>query len=396
MEKNPKVIKLTPLDGGTGDEFGGSVSIDGHYAIVGASSDYCNGHDSGSAYIFERQEMSWSQHQKLTASDCRADDGFGGSVSINGNYAIVGAPYGDDNGWNSGSAYIFKRSGSSWAQQQKLTASDGASHNYFGNSVSISGDYAIVGAPGRGVDRGCAYMFNRSGSSWIQQAKLTVSDLAAYPKFGDSVSLDGDYAIVGAPEYPDLLSDSDLPLIAGGGAAYIFKRSGTRWNRRDKLLARDRAVYDLFGGSVSISGDYAVVGAEGDDDNGPNSGSAYIFDGRFSLLGDESWRQRDKLKPSDGTQDGNFGCSVSIRGNHAIVGAPGWGVGRGCVYMFKRSGSSWTPQAELTAPDGASDDFFGISVSIGRDYAIVGATGDNDNGRNSGSAYVFRLSQIAD
>ncbi|MBA7679911.1 hypothetical protein ES703_88217 [subsurface metagenome] len=175
----------------------------------------------------------------------------------------------DDNGSNSGSAYIFKRDGTSWSEQAKLTASDGAAYDRFGSSVSVSGDYAIVGAlldDDNGTSSGSAYIFRRYGTSWSEQAKLTASDGAASDRFGSSVSVSGDYTIAGA--YGD---DSS------SGSAYIFERSGTSWSEQAKLLASDGAASDYFGWSVSISGVYAIVGAYLDDDSGGGSGSAYMF-----------------------------------------------------------------------------------------------------------------------
>ena len=316
---------------------------------------------------------------KLAASDGAAYDYFGYSVSISGDYAIVGAYRDCDDGSNSGSAYIFYRSGTTWSQQAKLTASDGAAYDYFGYSVSISGDYAIVGAYADSNSSGSVYIFYRSGTTWTQQDKLTASDGASYDCFGRSVSISGDYAIVGAHRDDDNGSDS--------GSAYIFYRSGTTWIQQDKLAASDGAESDYFGISVSISGDYAIVGAHRDDDNGSDSGSAYIF-----YRSGTTWIQQDKLTASDGAESDYFGIPVSISGDYAIVGAykdDDNGSDSGSAYTFYRSGTTWTQQAKLTASDGAASDYFGQSVSISGDYAIVGANRDDDNGSNSGSAYIF-------
>ena len=321
-----ELAKFTASDGAANDYFGWSVSVSGDYTIVGALRD-------NSAYVFERSGSSWSQAAKLTASGSAKGDWFGRSVSISGNYVIIGA-YGEDiNGANSGSAYVFERSGSSWSQAAKLTASDSAAGDSFGNSVSISGDYAIVGAIGdddNGNHTGSAYVFERSGSSWIQTAKITASDGAAEDFFGGSVSISGDYAIVGAS------ADDDNGNLSG--SAYIFEQSGSSWSQTAKLTASDGAIEDYFGLSVSVSSDYAIVGAYGDDDNSVSSGSAYIFE---------------------------------------------------------HSGSSWSQTAKLTASDGAIEDYFGYSVSVSSDYAIVGAYGDDDNGVISGSAYVFEVPEPA-
>jgi hypothetical protein len=373
---------LTAADGAAWDEFGSSVSISGDYAIVGAYYDDDKGNNSGSAYIFKWDGTAWVQQQKLTASDGAGYDWFGRSVSISSDYAIVGAHKDDDKGIDSGSAYIFKRDGESWSQQAKLLASDGAAGDWFGRSVSISGDYAIVGSykdDDKGIDSGSAYIFKRDETAWVQQQKLTDSDGDAYDSFGYSVSISGDLAIVGA------YGDDDKGY--NSGSAYIFKRDGTSWSQQQKLTASDGAAYDCFGYSVSTSGDYAIVGVVWDDDKGDDSGSAYIFkwDGT-------AWVEQQKLTASDGATSDYFGWSVSISGDLAIVGAiynDDKGSNSGSAYIFKRSGTSWSQQQKLTASDGAADDNFGLSVSISGDYAIVGAYGDDDKGSDSGSAYVF-------
>jgi hypothetical protein len=206
----------------------------------------------------------------LTALDGTGIDQFGYSVSISGDYAIIGA-WG---GLGPGSAYIFKREGEVWSEEVKLVASDGAANDFFGVSVSISGDYALVGAYGdddNGLSSGSAYIFKRDGTTWSQQAKLTASDGADNDWFGESVSISGDYALVGAYWDDDWGSDS--------GSAYVFKQEGEAWSEEDKWTASDGLVEgDYFGGSVCVSGYYAIVGAYHNDYNGSNSGSAYMFD----------------------------------------------------------------------------------------------------------------------
>ena len=262
-------FKILADDGASGDNFGNSVSISGETAIVGASQDGDKGDNSGSAYIFVRNGLTWAEQAKLIASDGAPGDRFGGSVSISGDTAIVGA-YGDgDKGEDSGSAYIFVRNGSTWTQQVKLTASDGAYNDNFGKAVSILGETAIVGAPGAQSSKGAAYVFVREGGSWTQQAKLTASDGAMYNYLGYSVSISGDTAIVGARGDDDNGDSS--------GSAYIFVRNGVTWTEQAKLIASDGAENDNFGNSVLISGETAIVGAALDDDKGDLSGSAYIF-----------------------------------------------------------------------------------------------------------------------
>jgi hypothetical protein len=497
--------KLLASDGNDEDYFGRSVSISGDYTIVGANHDDDGGNGSGSAYIFTPNDVdpnNWDQVAKLLASDGASGDYFGVSVSISGDYAVVGAYWDDDSGNRSGSAYIFERDGTSWSEQAKLLASDGAADDYFGLSVSISGDYAVVGADqddDNGTESGSAYVFKRDGTNWRQQAKLAASDNAAYDRFGCSVSISGDYAIVGAGEDDDngfnsgsayvyyghsawiqgtkwhdtdadghFIEDTDEQPIEGwriyidvnengqfdagepnditdahgnylltapaGGTWLIAEEAkpcweqtypggeesysvtlekwevvegynfgnarsteihASRWqqDQQDKCLAADGAVGDSFGNSVSISADYAIVGAWYDDDNGSNSGSAYVFAPNDANCSDSDWNEAAKLLASDGAADDYFGVSVSVRGHYAVVGASGDddnGNGSGSAYIFNRSGTSWVEQAKLLASDGAGDDYFGHSVSISGDYAVVGAYRDDDNGSHSGSAYVFK------
>ncbi|MCP4106398.1 MAG: hypothetical protein GY749_12840 [Desulfobacteraceae bacterium] len=191
----------------------------------------------------------------------------------------------------------------------KIAPGDGAENDYFGRSVSISGNYAIVGAHGNNDYSGSAYVYKYNGTSWNLDAKITANDGRFYDYFGCSVSISGDYAIVGANEKNSSGTDA--------GSAYIFKRDEITWSQQDKITATDAADYDYFGSSVSISGNYAIVGAYGDDDNGSLSGSAYIFyrDGN-------SWRHYEKITPSDGAPSDRYGSSVSISGNCAIAGSP--------------------------------------------------------------------------
>jgi hypothetical protein len=341
----------------------------------------------GNAFLSEAHKSAWrgQQQAKLVASDGDASDEYGRSVSVSGDYAIAGAHFDDDNGYNSGSAYIFVMNDvncSEWDEAAKLTASDGDAGDYFGRSVFINGNYVIAGAYGdedNGSNSGSAYIFRRDGEYWSEQAKLTALDGSSGDWFGYSVSISGDYAIVGAYRNDSNGSDS--------GSAYIFKRDGTNWSEQAKLTASDGAADDYFGYSVSISGDYAIVGAYGDDDADDITGSAYIF--RRDGI---SWNEQAKLTASDGFGNDYFGQSVSISGNHAIVGAKGnddYGEESGSAYIFKRDGAIWSEQVKLTAADGAAYDSFGYSVSIGGSYILAGAYGDDDNGNDSGSVYVF-------
>src|SRR6266540_2518832 len=356
--------KLTAGDAASGDQFGAAVGISGETAVVGAPvDDTAAGPNAGSAYVFVRSGTGWSQQAKLTASDAAAGDIFGFSVAVTGDTDVVGAS-GDN--MLAGSAYVFVRSGTSWSQQAKLTASDAAASDTFGLSVAVSGDTAVVGAisddTDAGPDAGSAYVFVRSGTGWSQQAKLTASDAASGDRFGDAVGISGNTVVVGAS---DAASDA--------GSAYVFVRSGTSWSQQAMLTASDAAASDLFGRSVAVSGDTAVVGAISDDtDAGPDAGSAYVF-----VRSGTGWSQQAKLTASDAASGDRFGDAVGISGDTAVVGAQFGDTIAGSAYVFVRSGTSWSQQAKLTASDAAAFDFFGAAVAISGDTVVVGALADD-------------------
>jgi hypothetical protein len=175
-----KEVKLLADDGAPNDSFGFNVALSGNTAIIGAPEvdDDIRGVDVGAAYVFTRSGHIWHQQAKLTADDGAAKDGFGGNVALSGDTAVIGAMFQDSRGDNSGSAYVFTRSGTTWNQQVKLTAADGAKGDAFGQSIALSGDTVVIGAPhddDKGNDAGSVYVFTRSGTTWSQQAKLTAS-----------------------------------------------------------------------------------------------------------------------------------------------------------------------------------------------------------------------------
>ena len=307
----------------------------------------------------------WTQQQELTASDGAALDYFGRSVSVSGDTAVIGAHY-SENGYQ-GVAYVFVRSGGIWSQQQKLTASDGGVNDQFGVSVSVSGDTTVIGANGGNSGQGAAYVFVRSGGVWSQQQKLTASDGAANDHFGFPVSVNGDTVVIGA-----------TGKNGAEGAAYVFVRGGGVWSQQQELTASDGARNDEFGYSVSVSGDTAVIGAYGK--NG-GQGAAYVF-----VRGGGVWSQQEELTASDGAANTHFGYSVSASADTAVIGAYGKNGYQGAAYVFVRASGVWSQQQELTASDGAANDYFGISVSVSADTAVIGAYVKNSA---QGAAYVF-------
>ena len=373
--------KLLADDGRRSDFFGISVAVSGDTAIVGADSGVLNSYP-GSAYVFTRSGSGWTQQAKLVATGGTADDRFGVSVAISGDTAIVGAPRVDTG--DQGTAYVFTRSGSVWTQQAQLSATGDAAKDSFGSSVAISGDTAIVGAHRVNTSNpGTAYVFTRSGSIWTRQAQLLAADGTDDDFFGISVAISGDTAVVGA--YWD-----DVGRKNAQGSAYVFTRSSGIWTQQTKLLANDGAAGDRFGDSVAISGETVIVGAVYGGNS--NQGSAYVFTRNGSV-----WTQRTQLLATGGAAEDLFGSSVAISGDTAVVGALQDDVGtnsnQGSAYVFTRSGSVWTEQAQLAAADGAGTDIFGGSVAISGNNIVVGAQLDDVGANtNQGSAYIFSAS----
>jgi len=373
------------------DYFGTSVAIsnDGAYAIVGSISEDTSGSGAGAAYVYVRSGSSWSQQQMLKASDAMANGIFGYSVAMSsdGTYAVVGARYQNANG----AAYVYIRSGTSWTQQAKLTASNAGTGDAFGWSVDISNDgtYIIVGAKDEdstASSSGSAYVFIRSGTSWSEQQKINGSGAIVNGYFGYSASInsDGTYIAIGA------YGDNNMDY----GAVHVFSRSGTTWSEQQKIVASDQGVSDHLGVSVSISGagDYVIAGAWGSETGGSNAGAAYIF----SRSG-TTWSQQQKIQSTDIGANDHFGWSSNISndGNYVIVGAHYEGTGggeAGAAYIFNRDGTTWSQVRKLQAADKATSDYFGNSVYLSTDasFAICGSQYETTSPNSAqGAAYIF-------
>ena len=328
--------------------------------------------------------------QKLVASDGVESDFFGSSVSISGDRAIVGASSADVGGnYAQGAAYVFVRDDQGdWLEEQKLVASDGDAHDWFGHSVSISGDTAIVGAYWVGIgaenERGAAYVFVRDAQgNWLEEQKLVASDATAYNIFGWSVSISGDTIIVGAP-------GAYTEPAFHNGAAYVFVGDTQgNWLEEQKLEASDGVLRDRFGESVSISGDKVVVLAQPWGDDNPRIGAAYVF----VRDGHGDWIEEQKMVASDGMVGDRFGGSASMSGQRVIVGAEYADIGanteQGAAYVFVGDAQgNWTEEQKLVASDGMAGDWFGISVSMSGDVVMVSARGA-DGYEYRGAAYIF-------
>ncbi len=325
--------ELTPADGAAGDMFGCSVALSGDTALVGAYGHAAAGKACvGAAYVFVRSGTSWTQQAELTDPDAAANDQFGRSVALSGDTALVAAPGKTAGGLWVGAAYVYVRSGTTWVRQTELTPA-GSATGSFGASVALDGDTALVGYGGQDESfAGEVSVFVRSGTTWTRQAEWM--GLSSESGFGDSLALSGDMALVAAP-------GMGFPFA---GSAYVFMRSGTTWTQQAELTGA---------GGGALSGDTALVGTD-----------VFVRSGT-------TWSQQTELSASDGEPGNCLGSPVALFGDTALAAAPR----AGSAYVFMRSGTTWTQQAELMGP--ASDTAFGNSLALSGDTALVATPGQD-------------------
>lgn len=383
------------------------------------------------------EAQTWDETDKIVASNRAPQDFFGYDVrtteNYNDNFVVVGAPNHDSFGKiNSGAVYVFRRNGSEWEQVPGvLYASDGVANDYFGRSVSISesGEFIVIGAPGQDTDHagnnpfsssGAVYIFQRSGlNSWVETQKIVAidvlgnSDREIGANFGKDVDISGTKIIVGASGESH---DASLPSLNQSGAAYVFQfhslGGSGNWYMQTKLTASDRAALDNFGFSVAISEKSAVVGAinnsygdgDGDDSYLPQSGSAYVFENPLGNI----WNETDKLTSSDRGIGERFGFAVDIFKSEIVVGAPYDdenevgnvpinSAGSAFVYQKNFLTGEWPQQKKLIANDRSTEDYFGVSVGLTKAHIAVGAPNNETdaNGgspkQNAGAVYLYAL-----
>jgi hypothetical protein len=310
----------------------------------------------------------WSIEQKVFAENGAGEDYFGKSVSISGDYAIVGS--------SANTAYLYKKINEDWLEEQIIQPPDSISTIHFGSTVFINGDYLLIcDNHDYNYSSGTVFIYHNEDDNWILMDTITASGSPECDQYACSAGIteDGEYIIVGA------FSDDDNAESAG--AAYLFQRSGPEWIFQSKVMAFDGAVQDLFGYSTFITDDYLFISATNDDDNGESSGSVYIYENNGT-----NWDYHSKLIASHDTTYDRFGNSISVCEDELIVGTSCNDQGE--AYIFKYVNSTWVEESILTASDGFEYDHFGRSVSISGDYIIVGAC-DVPDVACSASAYIF-------
>ena len=357
----PPSTELTATGGASYDYFGYSVAIDGDTCVIGA---WGTNNFTGNAYVFTNDGGTWSLKQTLTATGGASGDFFGKCVAIDGDTCLIGA-YRTNS--STGSAYVFTNDGGTWSLKQTLTATGGANGDYFGKCVAIDGDNCVIGAFGTNSYTGSAYVFTNDGGTWSQAAELTATGGVSNEYFGQSVAIDGDTCVMGA-----------YGTNSSTGSAYVFTKSSGSWSQVAELTATDGAASDSFGYSVALDGDTCLIGAAGAN---TLTGSAYVF-----IKDGAGWSQFQKLTAIGGAISDYFGISVAIDGDTCVIGANKTNSSTGSAYVFTNDGGTWSRTAELTATDGASGDNFGYGVAIDGNTCVIGAYGTNSD---TGSAYVY-------
>ena len=390
---------LLPTSLGAADEFGWSGGISGDWMVISAPFHDRNGPQSGTGYIYKRTGDVWAEHQQLLAADGQPNDWFARWVAIDGDTLIATAPFADraDGFADAGAVYVFDRVGDTWEQSAKLTGAPGQDGQLFGWNAVIRGDTIVVGANGDTAGLGgVTYVFQRVNEQWLQEALLQPEATASGDNFGFSVALDGDTLVIGAPALngPDG-SERDC-------AAFIYQRGSAGWEQVSRLSAAPDFAGAEFGSSVAIDGDLIAIGAFHAAPRGEDSGAVYLFNRRG-----ESWadggatRTADTLLVAADTVAVDwFGYDVELYGDTLAVGAPRRDhatlpvVGVGGVYLFERRASGWVQTDLLVPNDGESnggDAGFGWDTWLNDAYVGVGAwLADNAGGVDAGSAYLYR------
>lgn len=388
--------KLTSEPRGVGAQFGNAVAVSGNTMVIGAQFDSTTASQAGAAFVFVFDGTGWNQQARLLASDGVLADKFGTSVAISGDTVVVGAFNANAPLSNSGAAYVFVRNGTTWTQQQKLTANDATADDQFGFSVAITGDVAAVGAnhadfPGNS-EAGAVYRYDRTGSVWTQVQRLNpVAQVILGDHFGDSLAISGNRLVIGA-------SGDDTPQTSAG-AVYVFADGGAAYGLEQKLTITDGTNGDQFGFSVDIDGTTIIGGAKEDSSviGQVGIGAAYVFE----LIG-SSWSPQQKLLASDGAGFDRFGYSVAVKGNTVAVGAreddTASAQDTGSAYLFTRTGTVWTERQRLLPADSVNGDRFGISSSFtaAGDLVVGAAEKALTNPNGQGAVYTFHqpLGQI--
>ena len=379
------------VNGSLFDRLGSAVALNEQHAVIGAPTNEFKGDSSGSAIIYARSGDQLQPIVQLIAYDAVIGDLFGTAVAINNDQVLIGAPGCDDQGNNSGAAYIFQNTENGWVEICKLTANASQAGDLFGSAVALDGNFALVGAPTASTfntsSPGFAVLFQKSGDTWNEVDHFSASDGSNNNKFGAAVALQGDTALIGAPQSDDGAINT--------GATYIFQSTNGNWGQSAKLTPSAPLAWDSFGSSLSLAGEYALIGAPA---IGTISGTYLGYSTIFKNEGG-SWTEKSRLTPDDGANNDRFGSAVALHRGLALIGSPlddDYGEASGSAYIFQQNGENWPQIRKIAPPDTGEGDQFGSAVAINGDYSLIGIPGDGTFGEDSGSAVFDKLGLITD
>lgn len=374
-------------DGKAGDSFGYDVAIDGNTALVGAfKADIDGVIDAGAAYAYVLGGNGWEKQAKLFAEPAFADDTLGGKVALKNNVAMLGVSRRDDKGKDSGAVVSFEREVNTWKQRQIFTAPDAKPGDAFGQSIALTKNHLVIGAPRNdalGNDAGAAYIYKRENDTWHYQTKITASDGVTGDLFGISVAIDGNTILVGADLHDEKAENA--------GAVYVYVLEENKWKQEAKLMASDGGKTDIFGVRVALSENTALVSARRDDTEelGIDAGSAYIF-----VREGSTWTQQAKLTSPDGQADDRFGRGVALSSDTAIISAMNHdanGSNTGALYVYKKGSGGWRYTSKFIAQSSMPDDKLGWNVGLSNDVAIIATPNHDAKGQESGAVFIQDL-----
>ena len=358
------------------DEFGESVGISGDYLISGARIKT----GGGAAYIFYNNNGTWEQHTKLTYENAQNGDRFGNSVCISGDYAVVTATGGK------GYAIMYHNNDGTWEQQQIFEKPELQDDEGFGASSDIDGNNFILGLRpyNSGYGKGGAFIYNFNGTTWTETAELIPAEAVDGDIVGENIAINGDYVIISSHGYDDTYN--------GQGAAYIYKNIAGTWTQMQQIISGDPQENAYFGVDVAINDNYAIVGALTEDiGSQTNQGAVYVFENNADI-----WTQTQKIIAPDGQQPDMFGCDIDFNDNLLAIGSRNAGT-EGAVYIYENIDETWTFAEKIEPSNGSSSqygDLFGDAVDIDANTICVGAHWYNNGYDNQGAAYIYSPAEL--
>ena len=381
--------KINPVDGLPDDRFGQSVLVEDSWIFIGANRAVNGNVNSGSVYVYSHNnDLNNTFHQKIIPSDYSNDQFFGKKIAYDNGWLAVSAIYDAEHGYKSGAVYLFYFNGSIWEEHSKITAYDAAPYDRFGYSVDIQNNQLVVGSifdDDRGDNSGAVYFYEFSNNNWSIINKISPEFLNSSDLFGYSVALGAGYLAISAPQ-------SDL-VVSDGGFVNLYHINSNEFIDSGFITPEDLNLYNNFGNQICIDNDFMFITSIYDDGLSINAGSVYVYENI-----ENQWIYHSQLFASDGFLNDNLGVSVSCNEGWVSVGSfdDDNGIDSGSLYLYKLINNNFIEQAKIISSDGNQYDEFSASNSINNNLLIVGSRLDDDNGNDSGSAYLYKFKGCQD